>query len=126
MGKHFTISDGEKLLMEGMALHLKSVFSTDSGYCYLTNKRLVFCKKQLLLSILASPLIGPIVSALRKQTRITFEVPVESIKSIDRNKYGSSYKDSLHLDSDQIITLHLQDEFVKCIEHMGIPVIVKG
>ncbi|WP_198005612.1 GRAM domain-containing protein [Thioalkalivibrio thiocyanodenitrificans] len=125
MSKHFDLSDGEKLLAEGLASHLKSVLSTDSGYCYLTNKRLVFCKKQMALSTLASPLIGPLVSAFRKQTRITFEVPLKNIKSIERNKHGFSYKDSLHLDSDQTINLQLQDEFVKCIEDMDIPVTVK-
>lgn len=126
MGKHFDLSDGEKLLTEGLASHLKSIISIDSGYCYLTTKRLVFCKKQMSLSTLASPLIGPLVSYFRKQTRITFEIPLENIKSIERKKHGFSYKESLHLCSDKTINLQLQDEFMKCIENMNIPVTVNG
>jgi len=124
MAKHFVLEEGENLLAEGLASHFKSFVSTNLGHCYLTNMRLVFCKKQMTLSILAAPGLGPVVSALRKQTKITFEIPVNNIKSIDRRKYGFSYKDVLQDDHGKVMTLQLQDELIEHMKQMGVAITV--
>ena len=87
--KRFELVNGESLIIEGLSTYLKSAFTTMPCHAVLTNHRIVICKKGL-----TGPgaqtvfgLVGVAASYARKQTKITFQIPVIEIAGIKKKKH---------------------------------------
>jgi len=93
----FSLSDGERLFMEGYVVYLKSKFNVVSGDAYLTSERFVYCKKSALLFYF---LLGPLFGHLVKGKNLVFEISLCDLKSIHEEK-GKKF----------ILTLQNGDEF---------------
>lgn len=100
----------EEVLIDGLASYLKNVVNVISGHAYLTNYRLIFCRKMLLTSMALLGGAGFGYSLGRKQTRITFQIPLSKIKLINKRKYGFSSKYSVETISGEKYNVQFTDE----------------
>lgn len=74
----------EKIVMEGLANHIKGTFKVQNGRGILTNRRFIYSRHKL-SKIIA---IGALVNLT--QGDYEFEIPVSEIASISRGKHGLS------------------------------------
>lgn len=88
MGK-FECGPDERLYLEGYCVYLKSSVSIYQGDAYLTSKRFVYCRKNRILYWL---LLGPVLGMLTKGKNIIFELNLQEIKSIVKQKHGMGSK----------------------------------
>lgn len=85
----FSLDHEEHLYKEGMASYLKSTMNTHNGNAIITSKRFVFCKNPLGIAFGA---LGIAAGMLVKSKEIDFEIPLNEIISIHRERQGLGSK----------------------------------
>jgi len=108
--KRFSTLQGESVLIDGLASYLKSSINVISGHAYLTNYRLIFCRKMLLTGMALFGGAGFGYSLGRKQTSISFQIALPDIRSIKKGKYGFSSKYTVETNIGQTYNLQFTDE----------------
>ena len=93
--KKITLLENEEVIIQGMSSYLKSRLNVVSGYVYLTNYRMVFCCKRTVTAVALFGVVGAITSLVRKQTKITFQIPIAEIESIKLQKHFRSRKHTI-------------------------------
>jgi hypothetical protein len=107
----FSLLPGENVIIESrFTYYYKSTFFIKGGNTYLTQYRMIFCNNHsMLIPILFSGVAGLLTAMLgysselrfllfyslayalciaRKATKITFQLPISQIKSVQKKKYG--------------------------------------
>jgi hypothetical protein len=108
--KKFSPLQGEEVLIDGLTSYIKSAVNLISGHAYLTNHRLIFCRKMLLTGMALFGGAGFGYSLGRKQTRITFQIPLSEIKLIKKGKYGFSSKYTVETNTGKKYNVQFSDE----------------
>jgi hypothetical protein len=86
------LNSGESVYLEGGAVYIKKSFGVFQGTMYITNKRIVFCKRSGLLNAL----LGPLLMHLTKGNTIVFEIPLDKLSKIGLEKHGFAKKYVFH------------------------------
>jgi hypothetical protein len=82
------LNSGESVYLEGGAVYIKKSFGVFQGTMYITNNRIVFCKRSGLLNAL----LGPLLMHITKGKKIVFEIPLEKLSKIGIEKHGFAKK----------------------------------
>ena len=88
----FELVTGETPLAEGMITYLKSSLNTMVCHTVLSNYRIVACKKSWMAGMVLFGPVGLAVSLARKQTKITFQIPIAEIVEVNILKHGFTQK----------------------------------
>lgn len=87
--RKFSLRPSERLYMEGYAAYIHNAAWVYHGDAYLTSARIVYCKKNPILFYL---LAGPLLGHLFKGKKILFEISLQNLASVLKQKHGFGSK----------------------------------
>ena len=141
----FSLLPDEKIIIEGrFTYYYKFIFLIKGGNTYLTQYRLVFCNNHsILFPVLLASVGGFLTTILgykselwfllfyivayaifiaRKATKITFQIPISQIKSINRKKYGFGSKYTILTDAggQYVIQFTQENKWKIALRSLGI------
>ena len=90
--KKFVLLPEESIEIEGSGTHIKSIINYISGHAILTNRRLIFCNKNIESTMMLAGLVGVALSMARKQVKISFQIALTDVKSVTKSKHGFASK----------------------------------